>query len=380
MPLAKIEDAITAIRRGKMIILVDDEARENEGDLVIAAEKVTPEAINFMAKWGRGLICLTLTQEQLDKLQIPMMVTKNATPLGTAFTVSIEASKGVTTGISAADRAHTIRVAVNENATPQDIVSPGHIFPLRAREGGVLTRTGQTEGSVDLSRLANLHPSAVICEILNDDGTMARLPDLELFAEKHDLLVVSIADLIKYRYERQQLVKCVLDEPFPCAWGDNFRIRVYKTAIDNTEHIALICGDPSKATEAVPVRVTDPCIAGDVFQGSKMSCTNSVHGAMKHIAENGVGVFVYLDNPVRTRLNDIREQLLGDKQILSPSQKMEQINKVPAQFRDLGEGCQILRDCGVKKLRVLTNSNRKLVGLDAFGLELEGIDPIPEIK
>jgi 3,4-dihydroxy 2-butanone 4-phosphate synthase / GTP cyclohydrolase II len=378
MTLANIDQAIEAIRRGELIILVDGEDRENEGDLVIAAEKVTPEAINFMAKYGRGLICLSLTEERLKELQLPMMVQDNSSPYGTGFTVSIEARTGVSTGISASDRARTIQVAVNKDSRPSDLVRPGHVFPLRARKGGVLVRTGQTEGSVDLATLAGLDSSAVICEILNDDGSMARLDDLKQFAETHGLLVVSIADLIEYRLRRERLVELKLEAPFPCVYGDNWRVRVYRGIVDGAEHMVLINGDPTKYAEPVPVRVQHQCIIGDVFRGTDCECGWQLHGAMEMIAAYGVGIVVYLDKPELSRLAAVQRYVLGEKVVpeMSEAERIQAANTVKPEFRDLGVGCQILADCGVNRIKVLSNSIGKLVGLDAYGLDLVDIEAI----
>jgi len=375
MSLASIESAIEAIRNGRMVILVDDEDRENEGDLVLAAEKVTPEAINFMAKHGRGLICLSLTEERLRALNLPMMVEDNSSQFGTGFTVSVEARTGVTTGISAADRAHTIKVAVDAASGPHDLVRPGHVFPLRARPGGVLVRTGQTEGSVDLSRLAGLDPSAVICEILNDDGTMARMDDLVAFAKEHDLLVVSIADLINYRFERENLVDLVEEAPFPCEFGDGFKLRVYRDKVEHGEHLVLILGDPANAKEPVPVRVQHECLVGDVFR-SHSKTSSQLRGSMEYIAKHGVGVIVYLDNAPMSRHEAVRRYLLGVRDSVPPSEAS--INTIKPAFRDLGIGCQILADCGAHRIRVLSNSMGRLVGLDAYGLDLVSVDPVPQ--
>ncbi|MFT5993533.1 MAG: 3,4-dihydroxy 2-butanone 4-phosphate synthase/GTP cyclohydrolase II, partial [Bradymonadia bacterium] len=290
MPPSNVQNAIDAIRRGDMVIMVDDEDRENEGDLVMAAELVTPEAVNFMAKFGRGLICVTLTEARLQELQIPLMVTNNSAQFETAFTVSVEARDGVTTGISAADRARTIQVTVDDNAKPEDLVRPGHVFPLRARPGGVLERTGQTEGSVDIARLAGLKPAAVICEILNDDGTMARMADLEAFGEEHSLPVVSIADLIRHRLAQDTLVEKLVERPFPCEASDDFTLRVYRDVVHGGEHIALVLGEPEKSDEPVLVRVQHQATVGDVFRGKGIGCGWQLHGALEAIAAAGTGV------------------------------------------------------------------------------------------
>ncbi|MBX3181602.1 MAG: 3,4-dihydroxy-2-butanone-4-phosphate synthase [Polyangiaceae bacterium] len=375
MALASVEAGIEAIRRGEMIILVDDEDRENEGDLVIAAERCTAEAINFMARHGRGLICLSLTDEQLRRLELPMMVENNSSPFETAFTVSIEARTGVTTGISAQDRARTVQVAIADQASPDDIVVPGHVFPLRARPGGVLVRTGQTEGSVDFAKLAGLKPAAVICEILKEDGSMARLPDLTRFAEEHQLLVCSIADLIDYRLRRDRLVERLVETPFPCAHGDDFRLRVYRSVVDGAEHLVLIHGKPEDAQGPVPVRVQHECLVGDVFRGRDTASGWQLHGALDAIVKEGVGVVVYLGGQELSRYDAVRRYVLKDK---SAGPRRRSTSEVKPEFRDLGIGCQILVDCGVRQLKVLSSSSaQRLVGLDAYGLDLVGIEPIP---
>lgn len=355
-----------------MVILVDDEARENEGDLVMAAEAVTPEAINFMAKFGRGLICLSLTDERLRALDLPLMVQENSAAFGTAFTVSIEARDGVTTGISAADRARTIQVAVDPSSTPADLVRPGHVFPLRARKGGVLERTGQTEGSVDLARLAGCNPAAVICEILNDDGTMARMGDLEAFAAEHDLLIVSVADLIEYRLRQDRLVERLCDVPFPCRWGADFRMRTYRALTDGAEHLVLILGDVSGAETVPMVRVQHQCTIGDVFQGRDAKGGWQLHGAMEQIAAHGCGVFVYLHKTDLSRWESVQRDVLGveDDGGRTEEERLREINTVPSEFRNLGIGAQILADCGVRRMNLLTSSSRKLVGLDGYGLDV----------
>lgn len=384
MPLAPISDALDAMRRGQIVILVDDEDRENEGDLIVAAETVTPEDINFMAKHGRGLICLSLTHERLEELAIPLMVQENSAQFQTAFTVSIEARDGVTTGISAADRALTCRIAVDEATTPDMLVRPGHIFPLRARPGGVLVRTGQTEGSVDLARLAGLKPAAVICEILNDDGTMARMDDLEAFAEEHDLLIVSIADLIEYRLQSDALVERLVDTPYPTRWHEGFRLRVYRDVVEGAEHMVLVLGDVENAEGPVPVRVQHQATVGDVFQGLECGCGWQLHGALDYIAEQGVGVFVYLHKPEASRLDVVRKYVLSDDERAALDARTggpadRDVNRPPPSFRDFGIGAQILRDCGVRTMQVLSSSKRHLVGLDAYGLEVaEYVDiPVP---
>jgi 3,4-dihydroxy 2-butanone 4-phosphate synthase / GTP cyclohydrolase II len=383
MPLSPMPQVLDAIRRGEMIILVDDEDRENEGDLVIAAEKVTPEAINFMAKWGRGLVCLSLTQERLEKLKIPLMVPANTSQFETAFTVSIEARDGVTTGISAADRAHTILVAVDDNAKPEDLVTPGHIFPLRAKKGGVLVRTGQTEGSVDLSRLAGLKPAGVICEILNDDGTMARMADLEAFAAEHNLLIASVADIISWRLQQDALVELVTECDFPCEASPDFKLRVYRDVVEGGEHLALILGNPAESDSPVLVRVQHQAVIGDALRSTTADAGWQLHGALKAIADAGTGVLVYLHKKEAGRVETIRQYLLNDEQkraletnfpdlVHKPS-----VNRPRPEFRDLGVGAQILRACGVTRMKLLSNSDRNFVGLDAYGLDLVGTHPIP---
>jgi 3,4-dihydroxy 2-butanone 4-phosphate synthase/GTP cyclohydrolase II len=382
MALHRIEEAIDAMREGRMIILVDDEDRENEGDLVCAAEGVTAETINFMAKHGRGLICLTLTQERLDELRIPLMVERNSSQFETAFTVTIEARDGVTTGISAADRAHTIRVAVDDATRPEDLVRPGHIFPLRARAGGVLVRTGQTEGSVDLARLAGLKPAAVICEILNEDGTMARMTDLEAFATEHALPIVSIADLIEYRLQRDALVECILETPYPCEASPDFRLRVYRDIVDGGEHFALVLGDLSGDEAPALVRVQHQATVGDVFRGTEARCGWQLHGALEAIAAEGRGVCVYLHKPDQSRLDAVLDYVLSAPERDALLERIgpratADVNRPKPGFREFGIGAQIVRDCGVRRMEILSSSQRRLVGLDGYGLEVVGYRDIP---
>lgn len=359
----KVERAIADMRDGRMVILVDDEDRENEGDLCMAAEKVTPEAINFMAREGRGLICLTLEEEAIKRLDLPMMVTNNSSPYQTGFTVSIEAARGVTTGISAHDRAHTILTAVADDARPEDLVRPGHVFPLRAREGGVLRRIGQTEGSVDLARLAGLKPAGVICEIMNDDGTMARMPDLEKFAEKYDMAIVSIADLIRYRLERERLVRRVAEETLDLGAHGTFRSLAYQLPGDERTHVALVKGDV-RGLDPVLVRVHGMCAIGDIFGSSGCHCGVQLREALRLIAEEGKGAVVYIQQLGKGGANILKCARMAPADT--------DTNKSMGAFRDYGLGAQILADLGIRKLRLITNTPKRLVGLEGYGLEVIG--------
>ncbi|WP_375772625.1 3,4-dihydroxy-2-butanone-4-phosphate synthase [Archangium gephyra] len=364
--ISLVEQALAEIRKGRMVILTDDEDRENEGDLVMAAEKVTPEAINFMATHGRGLICLSLVEERIRRLNLPLMVQDNTSSFQTAFTVSIEAAQGVSTGISAADRAHTIKVAVAPNAKPSDLARPGHVFPLRARDGGVLVRTGQTEGSVDLARLAGLSPAGVICEIMNPDGTMARRPDLVKFARKHKMVLLSVADIIRYRLERERLVKRIAQTTLERRGQGSFQAYTYGSDVDSAVHVALVKGDIS-GREPVLTRVHRACLVGDLLGSAGCDCGSQLEQAFQRIQEAGRGVVVFLQRDVPPK-NRLQCTHVSNEEAVPG-------NNDQTRLREFGVGAQILKDLGLSRLRLLTNNPKKIVGLESYSLEV--VEQIP---
>ncbi|MFC1871459.1 bifunctional 3,4-dihydroxy-2-butanone-4-phosphate synthase/GTP cyclohydrolase II [Chloroflexota bacterium] len=374
MGLSTIAEVIEDVKKGKLIIIVDDEDRENEGDLAIAAEKVTPDVINFMIRYGRGLVCLPTTGQRLDELQLPLMVDKNTCQFGTAFTVSVDAKHGTTTGISAADRAATVRVLINKETRPEDLARPGHIFPLRAKEGGVLVRAGQTEAIVDLARLSGLEPAGVICEVLNEDGTMARLPQLEALAEEHGIKIISVASLIEYRVYYEKLIHRVAEAKLPTGYGE-FTAIAYKSDIDADEHLALIMGD-ILGGGPVLVRVHSECLTGDVFGSLRCDCGAQVNLAMKSIAKEGRGVLVYMRQEGRGIgfHNKLRAYELQDNGMDTVDANIC-LGFAP-DLRDYGIGAQILADLGLHEIRLLTNNPKKVIGLQGYGLEVVQTVPI----
>jgi len=373
-PFCDVETALAEIRAGRMIVVIDDEDRENEGDLTMAAEKITPEAINFMAKYGRGLVCLAMTEERLDYLRLGPMSAENTSNFGTAFTESIDAKEGVTTGISAYDRAQTIQVAIDPRTRPNDLARPGHIFPLQARKGGVLVRAGQTEASVDLARLAGLVPAGVICEIMNDDGTMARVPELTEFCRQHDMKMLTVAELIRYRMAHERYVRRLAEALVPTAYGE-FRMIAYESEINGDSHIALVRGDVEHAADKpVLVRMHTHCLVGDVFGATWCECRNTIDAAMRRIAEEGEGALVYLHQTskgysVEKLLDKYTIQFHHEQRLptLPENQRRTQ--------REIGIGAQILSDLNLRRIRLLTNHPRKVAGLEGFGIEI--VEQIP---
>ena len=374
MPLSKIEDAVNDIKQGKMVIIVDDEDRENEGDLTMAAEKITPEAINFMATFGKGLICVPMLGEDLEHLHLPLMVPQNTAPLSTAFTVSVDYLKGTSTGISAPDRSATIKALIDPDTKPEDLGRPGHIFPLKYMDGGVLKRTGQTEASVDICRIAGLKEAAVICEIVGDNGEMARMPDLEIFAKTHDIKIITVADLIKYRRTHEKLIERIAEAKIPTTYGD-FRIVSYSSMVDKADHIALIKGEID-SSKPLLVRVHSECLTGDVFGSNKCDCGDQIEIAMEQISLEGSGVLLYMRQEGRGIgiHNKIKAYALQEQGYDTVDANVQL--GFPPDPRQYGIGAQILEDLGVRKMRLITNNPTKRVGLEGFNLEITETIPI----